>query len=140
MDLRRLSIDRPLLARDLADIDAPSDAESISVDAANNDPLLGRVDDDSVPSESDHGDNDDDLILELGADFHQSFVMDLETKGMREDVHITEDMEEFNRRLSGVTCDSGKSYIMDLARQQAGRDQEIKLEAFEDAHIWFGKA
>ena len=134
--LGRPSLERKLTLRDL-NVEADSDAESISVDGADkNDPLANRVDEDSVASDSDAGGHDDGEIL--GTSAHERFVANLEAQGISENIDTSE-MEEFNRRLSEVSF-SDKSYIMDLGRQQASREETIRKEAFEDAHIWYGKA
>lgn len=138
----RPTLQRRLTLRDL-DVDAPTDDESISV--ANNEPLVGGSArfNDSIRSDDDDGsdhanNNNDDIDDLLGTSAHDKLIESLEKLGISEEID-TSDMEEVHRRLSDVTF-SDKSYIMDLGRQQASREETIRKEAFEDAHIWYEKA
>ena len=137
----RPTLEKRLTLRDL-NVDAPSDAESISV--VNNGPLLGgsdRSDDDSGRSDSDHADqdeNDENDENDLGTSAHDKLMATLASLGIQQDID-TSGMEEYHRRLSDVTF-SDRSYIMDLGRQQASREETVRKEAFEDAHIWYEKA
>ncbi|CAJ1936365.1 unnamed protein product [Cylindrotheca closterium] len=132
----RPTLQKKLTLRDL-NVEAESDAESISV--VNNGPLLRESNDISIRSDSDHGDQDEhDEHDALGTSAHDKLLATLATLGISQDID-TSGMEEYHRRLSDVTF-SDKSYIMDLGRQQASREETIRKEAFEDSHIWYEKA
>jgi hypothetical protein len=65
----------------------------------------------------------------------ENFVEELSDNGIPDIVVDVDDDDE----CSAMTLDE-KSYVLDLGRQKVTREDEMKAEAFEDAHMWYQKA